>query len=65
MFITILLLAILLTGLVLLAAGVVVLLKTKNKIAGWVVVAVGLVFTLFSSTIFLMLTITTTVSSMG
>jgi len=65
MFITILLLAILLTGLVLLAAGVVVLLKTKNKLAGWVVVAVGLVFTLFSSAIFLMLTITTATSSMG
>ena len=65
MFITILLLAILLTGLVLLAAGVIVLLKAKNKLAGWVVVAVGMVFTLFSSAIFLMLTITTTTSSMG
>jgi hypothetical protein len=65
MFITILMLAILLTGLVLLATGVVVLLKAKNKIAGWVIVAIGLVFTLFSSVIFLMLTITTSTSSMG
>jgi len=65
MFITILLLAILLTGLILLAAGVIVLLKAKNKLAGWVVVAVGMVFTLFSSAIFLMLTVTTTMSSMG
>jgi hypothetical protein len=65
MLITILLLAILLTGLVLLATGIVVLLKAKNKLAGWVVVAVGLVFTLFSSAIFLMLIITTSTSSMG
>jgi len=65
MLITILLLAILLTGLVLLATGIVVLLKAKNKLAGWVVVAVGLVFTLFSSAIFLMVIITTSTSSMG
>jgi len=65
MLITILLLAILLTGLVLLATGIVVLVKAKNKLAGLVVVAVGLVFTLFSSAIFLMLIITTSTSSMG
>ncbi len=61
MFITILMLAILLTGLVLLATGVVVLLKVKNKIAGWVIVAIGLVFTLFSVAIFLSLIITTSI----
>jgi len=64
MFITILLLAILLTGLVLLAVGIVILLKSKNKLAGWVALAVGLVFSLFSAAIFLMLTITTSVQGM-
>ncbi len=61
MFITILLLAILLTGLVLLAVGIVLLLKVKNKLAGWVVTTVGLVFTLFSVAIFLSLIITTSI----
>jgi hypothetical protein len=61
MFITILLLAILLTGLVLLAVGIILLLKAKNKLAGWVVAAVGLVFTLFSVAIFLSLIITTSI----
>jgi ABC-type proline/glycine betaine transport system permease subunit len=61
MFITILMLGILLTGLVLLAVGLVLLLKAKNKIAGWVVVAVGMVFTLFSIAIFTLLTITTSI----
>lgn len=61
MFITILLLAILLTGLVLLAVGIVLLLKAKNKLAGAVVAAVGLVFTLFSVAIFLSLIITTSI----
>lgn len=65
MFITIVLMAILLTGLVLLAAGIVVLLKAKNKLAGGIVVAVGIVFILFSTAIFLMLTITTSVQSMN
>lgn len=65
MFITIILSAILLTGLVLLAVGIVVLLKSKNKLAGWVVMAVGGVFTLFSVAIFLMLTITSSTQSMG
>ncbi len=59
---TIILLAILLVGLVLLAVGIVLLLKAKNKLAGWVIVAVGLVFTMFSSAIFLMLTVTTSVT---
>jgi len=60
---TIILLAILLIGLVLLAVGIVLilLLKAKNKLAGWVIAAVGLVFTIFSSAIFLMLTVTTSV----
>jgi hypothetical protein len=61
MFITILLLTILLTGLVLLAVGIVLLLKAKNKLAGWVVAAVGLVFTLFSVAIFLSFIITTSI----
>jgi len=65
MFLTILLLAILLTGLVLLAVGVVVLIKTKNRLAGWVIVATGTVFTLFSIAVYLMLTITTRIQSMG
>jgi len=59
MFITILLLAILLTGLVLVAAGIVVLLKSRNKLAGWIMLAAGIVFTLFSGGMFLFLTITT------
>jgi hypothetical protein len=61
MFITILLLTILLTGLVLLAVGIVLLLKAKNKLAGWVVAAVSLVFTLFSVAIFLSFIITTSI----
>ncbi len=65
MFLTILLGAILLTGLVLLAVGIVVLLKSTNKLAGWVVAAVGLVFTVFSIGIYLLLTITTSIQSMG
>ncbi len=65
MFITLVLLTILLTGLVLLVAGIVVLIKSRNKLAGWLVVAVGAVFTLFSVAIFLMLTITSSVQSMG
>ena len=61
MYITILLLGILLFGLILLAAGVVLLLKVKNKLAGLLAIAVGLVFTLASSAIFLALVITTSV----
>ncbi len=64
MLFTIVLLSILLTGLVLLAVGIIVLLKSSNKLAGWIVAAVGLVFTLFSIAVFLMLTITTSVQSM-
>jgi len=65
MFITILLLSVLLFGLILLAIGVVLLIKVKNKLAGLLTVAVGLVFTLVASAIFLMLIITTSTSSMG
>ena len=61
MYITILLLGILLFGLILLTAGVVLLLKVKNKLAGLLAIAVGLVFTLASSAIFLALVITTSV----
>ncbi len=64
MFETIILSAILLTGLVLVAVGIVVVLKTRNKLAGWIVTAVGIVFTLFPIAIFLMLTITTSTRSM-
>lgn len=65
MFITLLILAVLLTGLVLLGTGVVVLLKAKNKLAGWIMIAIGVMFTLFSLGIYLALTITTSTSSMG
>jgi len=65
MFLTIVLGATLLTGLVLLVAGIVVLLKSNNKLAGWIVAAVGMVFTLFSIAVFLMLTITTSFQSMS
>jgi hypothetical protein len=61
MFLTIILLALMLTGLVLVASGIVVLLKSNNKFAGWVVLAVGVVFSLFSGGVFLFLTITTSV----
>jgi len=61
MFITILLLGVLLLGLILLAVGVVLLIKVKNKLAGLLAIAVGLVFTLVSLTIFLSLIITTSV----
>ncbi len=61
MYITILLLGVLLFGLILLTAGVVLLLKVKNKVAGLLAIAVGLVLTLASSAIFLALVITTSV----
>jgi hypothetical protein len=63
MYITILLLGVLLLGLSLLAAGVVLLLKVKNKLAGLLAIAVGLVLTLATSAIFLALVITTSVRS--
>ena len=44
MFITVLLLGILLLGLVLLATGVVLLIKAENKILGALTAAIGLVF---------------------
>lgn len=46
MVLTVLVLAILLAGSALLAAGIVVLLKSKNKLAGLVVLAVGVAFIL-------------------
>ncbi len=61
MFITILLLGVLLFGLILLAIGIVLLIKVKNKLAGLLAIAVGLVFTLVSLIIFLSLIITTSV----
>jgi hypothetical protein len=61
MFITLLLPAILSACLVLIAAGIVVRLKAKNKLTGWISVAFGLVFALFSCAIYLMFSITTSV----
>ena len=61
MFITILLLGVLLFGLILLAVGVVLLIKVKNKLAGLLAIAIGLVFTLVTSAIFLSLVISTSV----
>lgn len=61
MYLTILLLALMLTGLVLVATGIVVLLKSNNKLAGWIVLAVGATFSLFSGGVFLLVTISTTV----
>lgn len=63
MYITILLVGVFLFGLILLAAGVVLLLKVKNKLAGLLAIAVGLIFTLVSLAIFLSLVITTSVRS--
>jgi hypothetical protein len=61
-FITILLLGALLLGLILLAVGVILLVKVKNKLPGLLSVVVGLVITLSTSAIFLGLVITTSVS---
>jgi len=61
MFITLLLSGVLLLGLVLLAIGVVLLIKNKNKLAGALTTAIGLVFTIFPIVIYLFLTITTSV----
>lgn len=59
MAITLFLLSILLFGLILLAIGIILLLKVKNKLAGMFFVAFGLVCTLVASAIFLSLIITT------
>lgn len=61
MYITLILLGGLLLGLVLLATGILLLIKSKNKLVGALVTAIGLVFTLFTTGIFLFLTITTSV----
>lgn len=52
------LLGTLLFGLVLLVVGIVLLLKLKNKLAGSLVSAVGLMTSSFSVLIFLFLTVT-------
>ncbi len=59
MLITVLLAGGLLLGLVLLAAGIVLLIKVKNKIAGALVTAFGVVFTILPIVVFLALTVTT------
>jgi hypothetical protein len=61
MYITILLLGVLLFGLILIGAGVAILLKVKNKLAGILAIAAGLILSLASSAIFLALAITTSV----
>ena len=61
MFLTLILLGVLLFGLVLLATGIVLLVKAKNKIPGALATAIGLVFTLFPIVIFLFVTVTTSV----
>lgn len=45
-------------GLILLVIGAILLLKVKNKLAGWLVAAVGVVFTLVPLLIFLGMVIT-------
>ena len=63
MFITLLLLGVLLTGLILLIAGAVFLLNGRRKGVGLALIATGMLFILVPSAIFLALTIST--SSMG
>jgi hypothetical protein len=61
MLFTIILLGILLSGLILLTLGVVLLLKVKNKLAGLLTIATGLILTMVASALFLALVITTNV----
>ena len=61
MLITLLLSAILSACHVLLAAGIAVLLKANNQLTGWISVAFGLGFALFSRAIFLMFSILSSV----
>ena len=63
MYITILLLGVLLTGLILLIVGAVFLLKVKSKVVGLALIAIGMLFSLGATAIFLAVTIST--SSMG
>ena len=63
MFITILLLGVLLTGLILLIVGAVFLFKAKRKVVGLVLIAIGMLFTLAAPAIYLALVIST--STMG
>jgi len=53
----------LLLGLVLLATGVILLIKVKNKIAGILVTAAGLAFTLFPIAGFMFFAITSRIQS--
>ena len=62
-FYLVLLLGIVFLGLVLLATGIVLLLKLKNKLPGGLAVALGAVFTAFPVFIFLALNITRLVRS--
>jgi uncharacterized membrane protein len=62
MAITIFLLGTLIFGLVLLAVGIICLVKAKNKIIGIITTGLGLVLTLLPIGIFLAITITTSVT---
>jgi uncharacterized membrane protein len=62
MAITIFLLGTLIFGLVLLAVGIMSLVKAKNKIIGIITTGLGLVLTLLPIGIFLAITITTSVT---
>lgn len=61
MFFTIFLSAILLSGLILFAVGVILLIKVKNKLAGLLTLAAGLVLTSLALALFLSLVITTSI----
>ncbi len=56
-------LSILITGLALLAAGLVVLLKSSQKLAGWIVIGVGIVFIVVPVLLILATVITTTIQT--
>jgi hypothetical protein len=61
MSITLILLGTLVLGLILLAAGVILILTLKNKLAGILVIGVGLVITLVTIVVFSFLIITSSV----
>lgn len=62
MAITIFLLGVLVFGLILLAVGIISLVKAKNKIIGIITIALGVIFTLLPIVIFLFISITTSVT---
>jgi hypothetical protein len=62
MALTILLFSVFLFGLVLLAVGIAILIKAKNKLAGIITSALGFVFTVLPIGVYLFITITTSVT---